>query len=63
MTAPDPDHVHVLAAQMHTVECPPGSMPYARFSQRHRDVHARRARLLLAGLRDAGYALTSEEAR
>lgn len=59
MTTPDPDHVQVVAAQMHTVECLPGSLPYARFSQRHRDVHARRAKLLLSGLGNAGYTLTS----
>jgi hypothetical protein len=56
---PDPDHVQVLAAQLHTVECLPGSMPYARYSDRHRGVHERRARLVLSGLSDAGYTLTA----
>lgn len=57
----DPDQVQVLAAQLHVVECLPGSMPYARYSIRHRQVHERRAGRILTGLSDAGYHLTTKE--
>lgn len=61
MTAVDQDAVQVLAVQLHRVECLPGSNPYARYSQEHRNVHARRAKLILFGLSEAGFHLTSKE--
>jgi hypothetical protein len=58
---PDPDHVQVLAKSLHTVQCLPGVMPYDRYSIRHRQQHEKYAHLLLNGLHNAGYALTTTE--
>jgi hypothetical protein len=61
VTFPDPDAVQVLAAALHAVECLPGAIPYSRYSVRHHEVHARRARLVLARTGEAGYHLTTKE--
>ena len=63
MTTLDPDAVQVLAQVVHRVWCLPGSNPYARYSQRHRDTDARMAGLVIAGMAEAGYAVTSKEDR
>ncbi len=59
--SPDPDHVQVLAVSLHTVDCLPGSMPYARYSPAHHRQHERRASQLLAALLNAGYVLATTE--
>lgn len=61
MSDPDPDHVQVLAKQLHLENCLPGPVPYAQYSQDHRDGHTRRARRVLVGLGNAGYSLTTSE--
>jgi 3-dehydroquinate dehydratase len=57
----DPDHVAVLAAKLHAVECHPGLLPFARCSMRHRSRDIRQARMVLTGLAEAGYTLTTKE--
>ena len=61
MTTVDPDAVEVLAQVVHRVWCLPGSNPYARYSQRHRDIDARMAGLVMTGMGEAGYLFTSKE--
>jgi hypothetical protein len=61
VTALDPDAVQVLAAQLHAVQCLPGSRRDHSFSAEHRDADTVRARLLLTGLAEAGYILTIKE--
>ena len=61
MTTPDPDAVQALAQVVHRVLCLPGSTPYARYSQRHRDTDARLAGLVLAGMGEAGFSFASKE--
>lgn len=58
---PEPDHVQVLAVQLHVVDCPSKSLPYANSSQRHRKAHVSCSSRVLTGLRNAGYTLTSLE--
>lgn len=56
----DPDHVQVLAAQLHAVFCLPGSAPRDRYSKTHLGADERNAAHLLAGLANAGYVLTTK---
>lgn len=52
----DPDAVQVVAQVLHLTDCPPRLVPESR---RHHEDHERYAKQLLAGLRNAGYTLTS----
>jgi hypothetical protein len=56
---PEADHVEVIAAQLHAVQCRRMPVPYLRSSKRHRGGHVRLAKSLLNGLADAGYALVT----
>lgn len=58
MTTADPDHVAVLTQCLHLAECPVRTRP-GLWSQRHHDVHRRRAETVLSRLADAGYTLAT----
>jgi hypothetical protein len=61
VTPPDPDHVDVVARQMHARECVPVAAKLTRWSDAHIRRDRRWAEEFLAGLHEAGYTLTTLE--
>lgn len=59
MTA-DPDHVQVVAKQLHTQFCLLGSKSDATYSREHWGTHQRGAERFLAGMANAGYTLATK---
>ncbi|GGN39723.1 hypothetical protein FHR83_006654 [Actinoplanes campanulatus] len=62
MTHSDDESVQALALAMHVVECLPGAHPYHQYSAGHRQVHERRAGLVLAELAKAGHSFATHSA-